>query len=350
VASHDTVKASVAYALAQRYGAMWVGSANGLQLDGYAGPQLRSAGSPIPTDSLGSGSVSGMTFDANGDLWTVGYDHLIRMYTPAQLATPGDTAAAIVIVDVQLNEPLSLAFDQSGNLWVGDADTLRAYAPPHLAAGGSQNADIRITSPVVTETPGLAFDANGNLWLSNFDNSMLVKYAATQLAASGAVDPVDTLRSIAALIGPGGIGFDHKGNLWVANHNTNTILMFTPSQLAASGSPTPPVIITTPATGSQMWGLAFDASGSLWVAASYSDTVMAFGAASLAVTGSPAPAVTLGASSGQFMYPSSVLFDPSLPVAVAVGTAAHIPSPRSVGRTAGRRSLRLPDMPFFQRR
>jgi sugar lactone lactonase YvrE len=351
VASHDTVKAMVKYALGHQYGAMWVASVFGTQLDGFAGPQLHAAGSPAPTDSVGiTGGASAMALDANGNLWTVGSNnHQIRMYTPAQRGTLGDTASATVIVDDSLDEPLSMAFDKQGNLWVSDLGRLKAYTPAHLAAGGTQSPDIEIISTALTEDPGLAFDSTGNLWVSSYDNSTLVKYDAAQLAASDTVAPVDTLHSITALDGPGGMQFDAHGNLWVANHSTNTILMFAPSQLTASGSPTPQVIITTPtSTGSEMWGLVFDASGSLWVAASGSDSVMAFTASELTGTGSPTPAVLLGgASAGQFNFLSTLVLDPSMSLPADVGQA-RVASPRSTVRTARPRALRRPATPFFQ--
>ncbi len=349
VASHDTVKVTIKYAFERQYGAMWVGSLDGPELDGYTGPQLHSAESPAPADTLGDAPVAGMTADANGNLWVANPTaRTIRMYSPAQQTTPGDTASAIVISDASLSEPYSMAFDKQGNLWVGDVGALKAYTPTQLTAGGTQSPTILITSGALGLTPGIVFDADGDLWASNYGGSTLLKYNASQLAASGAVDPVDTLGSIASLVGPAGVQFDPHGNLWVANHSTNTIVMFTPSQLTASGSPTPPVIITTAAsTGSQMWGVTFDARGWLWAVGAGSDTVMVFTAAQIAATGSPVPVVTL--SDPDFAFPSFVVFNQSLSLPANFGSAARVRSSRSVRRAARPRTIPLPDAPFFRK-
>jgi streptogramin lyase len=353
VTARDTMRATVAYSTKQRYGAMWIGNASGGALDAIGNVALRASGSPMPVDTLPNAGVSAVALDAAGNLWTISYGQQIREYTVGQRAAIGDTSATVTLIDSTISEPLSMAFDAHGNLWVGDAGRLRAYTPGQLSAGGAATAAVIITSGAMAQTPGIAFDANGNLWVSSYDHSALLKYTAAQLAASGAVDPTDTLASVAGLSGPAGMQFDAHGNLWVANHDASSILMFTPSQLTASGSPTPTVTLTTPSSSSvQMWGMAFDARGSLWVAAPGSDSIIAFTTAQLAATGSPTPAVTLGpAAVGQFAYVSGLVFDSRLPIG-ANGTGANrIRSRRvtAVRSTVASRGHRLPNTSFFTR-
>src|SRR5207247_2994393 len=123
---------------------------------------------------------------------------------------------------------------------------------------------------VVLSAPGnpvaIAFDAAGSLWVSDNDFRVIYKYTAAQLAASGSPPPAFVLTAADSLVNPTGIAFDAAGNLWVANNGRSDLLAFTPAQLAGAGPLEPTVVITS--TGGSLGipiGLAFEESGWLGV-------------------------------------------------------------------------------------
>jgi sugar lactone lactonase YvrE len=116
-----------------------------------------------------------------------------------------------------LNYPGGLAFDTSGNLYVGNTggglqgtDTIEKF-------DSSGNGSI-FTSTGLSYPTGLAFDGSGNLYVSNIGNNTIEKFDS-----SGTGSVFATAAS--GLDSPEGLAFDGSGNLYVANYS-NTILKF----------------------------------------------------------------------------------------------------------------------------
>lgn len=153
-------------------------------------------------------------------------------------------------------DPISAAFDASGNLWVMsyDADQLDEFVPPFstgMAASqvvsGDGGPDIGCVSRVsATNWCGnnaLAFDGAGNLWLSDGYFGRVLEYApplAQQMAANTVIGhpnftdgltypSVPTAYSLSQS-GPlmDGLAFDSGGDLFVADTGFNRILIFAP--------------------------------------------------------------------------------------------------------------------------
>jgi sugar lactone lactonase YvrE len=178
-----------------------------------------------------------------------------------------------------LNEPQGLAFDHSGNLFVGLQNagvidkitpdgTLTTFASlPFIGLGGlafdghenlfaaDQFGRVEKIAPDGTATvfatglgsaQGLAFDAAGNLYVSS--GSIGTIYKITQV---GTVS-----NFVTGLSDPLGLAFDTTGNLYVADPGTGLI-----DKIAADGLATP---FASGVSGA--FGIAFDTGGNLYVA------------------------------------------------------------------------------------
>ena len=101
------------------------------------------------------------------------------------IGEPSFTAANDEVSKTGLNAPNSLAFDSSGNLWVVDGHRVLEYTTPfatHEAANLVIGQNTFTNSSTVTtstglNTPnGLAFDSSGNLWVGDKLNNRVLKY------------------------------------------------------------------------------------------------------------------------------------------------------------------------------
>ncbi len=143
-----------------------------------------------------------------------------------------------------------LTFDSSGNLWVGDGGNNRVleFSPPFT---NGMNASLVIgqksytTSKASTTQNGLriqpdgyegvAFDPTGNLWVGDFSNNRILEFVppfSTGMSASLVIGQQDFTTGTSAttqngLSGPTGLVFDSSGSLWVPDVYNNRVLEFT---------------------------------------------------------------------------------------------------------------------------
>lgn len=310
VAAGDTAAATVSYAQQPGSGGLWVSSAvNPSTIVEYTAAQLAASTTAAATTAIATGSSSafGEAFDAGGNLWISGYQgNTLTEYAATQLVVSGAPTAAVTLTasSGSLSGPLGIAFDSSGNLWVANAaaSTLVEFSAGQVAAGGSPTPGVTIGASAgsLNFPSALAFDGKGDLWVANDMANSVVEFTSTQLATSGTPTPVVTLTATSASIaGPLGIAFDAGGNLWVSNATAPfSVVKFAASQLVASGAPAPAVVLA-PNAGSLNGpvGLAFDLGGNLWVANATAGTVVEFAASQLVMSGNPVPNVTLGGGS-----------------------------------------------------
>jgi len=157
------------------------------------------------------------------------------------------TSKAPALTNSGLFEPHLIAFDASGNLWVTDSGNNRVleFKPPFangmaasivigqadFTSGGAATTAAGLGFPT-----GIAFDISGNLWIGDTSNNRVLQYTppfASGMSASLVLGQAGLTTGTAAttqsgLSGPFGITFDSSGNLWVADSGNSRTLEFTP--------------------------------------------------------------------------------------------------------------------------
>jgi sugar lactone lactonase YvrE len=278
VPANDAAEAVVTYAAAPGSGRLWVSSDGADVLLGFDAADVVESGTPDPAAAIAqtdhSGTRSGVAVDRDGNIWVAyAFESLVAMYASADLGSGGAVAPAVLLAPNagSLDQPVALAFDAAGGLWVSNrnGDGLSYFAPEQLTESGDPQPATTIDTVTGTllEPTGIAFDHDGTLWVANEGADTLVAFTPAQLAAGGEQVPTVTISAAAdGLAQPTGIAFDADGWLWVANYSEETVVAFTPAQLAASGAPEPTVTITdTTFTTGRPQQLAFDHDGGLWV-------------------------------------------------------------------------------------
>jgi hypothetical protein len=233
-----------------------------------------------------------LAFDSEGNLWgteSTSSEPAILVYRAADLSGAGQSLTAAALFPASgcalingLCEPLGLAFDSAGYLWIGNGYSVAGYSPATQLAimggdAGSPPADLVLTTPQALAYDGgqgfgsdynfnyLAFDRSGNLW-ADVDSDIkhqIVEFSKAQLqnlSTDKTPTPVLTVtetpfQSGHVFLGWGALAFDADGNLWAGASMFNPDLYrFSPASLADGGLPD----ITLIVPGDPSLSLVFD--------------------------------------------------------------------------------------------
>jgi len=230
--------------------------------------------------------------------------------------TTGTCLSGAAATAIGLDGPTGMAFDSVGNLWVADGPNGRVLKyPAPITAGEAATVALgqtttgaslgcnqggAVSATTLCNPIGLAFDSAGNLWVADELNNRVLMYLPANLVTNGAAtvelgQPVATAFisntannggvSAASLFNPLGLAFDSAGNLWVADYHNNRVLMYTKIDLVVNGAPatlelgqpvataftssTPNNGGIGPSTLALPVGVAFDSSGRIFVTDSF---------------------------------------------------------------------------------
>jgi trimeric autotransporter adhesin len=210
----------------------------------------------------------------------------------------GGSPVDVPALAATLNSPVGVAVDSSGNVYVavqglnqvikvdtsGLATVFAGTGANGFAGDGGPAAQAELNNPV-----GLAMDKSGNLYIADSSNNRIRQISPggviTTIAGNGqaAYTGNGGPALSAALNFPVGVAVDASGNVYIADTSNSVVRMVTPAGIiatlagvgnAASGGDQGPA---TSAGLNEPWGVAVDSAGNVYISDSGNNTVRVVG-------------------------------------------------------------------------
>jgi trimeric autotransporter adhesin len=294
--------------------------------------------------------IQGVAADSAGNVFvTDSKNNRVRKVTPGGVVTTvagtggwgsrGDGGPA---VSAQLNDARGLAVDQSGNLFIADAgnNEIRMVTPAGIittvagnGTGGFSGDNGPATSAQLNQPVAVAVDAAGDLFIADQHNNRIRMVTSTGIITtltgstagySGDGGPAGS----AQISNPAGIDVDRAGNVFIADAGNNRIRMVTPAGVISTvggtgtvgfsgdGGPAPAAQFVVPVD------VSVDGNGNLFIADQGNYRIREVNAAG--VINSVAGTTDNGrpASFAQLYFPNTVVADGDGNVFIA-DTDAH---------------------------
>jgi uncharacterized protein (TIGR03437 family) len=229
----------------------------------------------------------GLTVDSSGNLYFAeNADGRIRrvdtkgiITTVAGNGTPGFSGDGSTATSAELNFPTGVAVDSSGTVYIADSVNLRVRKVSSnniatvagngvLSFGGDNGSALKAQ---MNDPLGVAVDSAGNLYVADTNNNEVrkvdTKGTITAIAGTGAAGSGSN-----QVNGPRGLAVDASGNVYIADTQNARVLKVTPggSVTTAAGNGSPGFGGDGgSATSAQLYtptGVAVDANGNLYIA------------------------------------------------------------------------------------
>jgi len=249
-----------------------------------------------PATSAWLDTPTGIAVDANGNLYIAdSHNERIRevssgvITTIAGNGTAGFSGDGGPAASAELDNPMAVAVDGSGSLYIADTDNQRirkvvAGTITTVAGNGQQSfaGDGGIATSASLDSPtGVAVDAAGNLYIADRHNQRIrvvntagniSTLAGTGAGGIGGAYSGDGLSATAAVLSkPSGVAVDAQGNVYIAdsgNHRLREVGNGAIATLAGAGTQgfggdggaATSALLNTPS------GAAVDASGNVMIA------------------------------------------------------------------------------------
>ncbi len=277
------------YFSAQDYDAVYRRESNGLLTRVAGNGKHESSGDGGPAIAAGVAAPRGIALDSAGNLYVAEMENpRVRKISNGVVTTVagggfalGDNGPA---ASAQLKEPLDVAVDAAGNLYIADGGDHRIRMVSNgvittIAGNGTQGYggdNGPATSAQINYPTALAVDSAGNLYIADSGNNRIRKVSGgviTTVAGDGTRGyggdggPATSAR----LAAPAGVEVDSAGNLYIAdlgNLRVRKVANGLITTIAGTGSPGY-AGDNGPATSAQMEGplhVASDAAGNLYIA------------------------------------------------------------------------------------
>ncbi|MDZ4695263.1 MAG: hypothetical protein SGI86_08935 [Deltaproteobacteria bacterium] len=178
-------------------GNLWVGKVADSAVMKFSAAQIAATGTPTPAVKITGfeGAAGVLAFDTAGNLW-IAASRPVR-YNAANLLTSGSRAPDVVLhaqtpppVIASLADPVGLAFDKTGNLWVNYSGNIVRVTPAEQTSSAEFTPVVQINTNVLGLPERIAFDESGALWFAGAVGKLVV-LSATDLLSSG---PKNTLQ------------------------------------------------------------------------------------------------------------------------------------------------------------
>jgi trimeric autotransporter adhesin len=240
--------------------------------------------------------LGGIAVDGSGNVYFADGHYLRRIATDGTITTvagggtktPGDGLAA---TQASLGIVNGVALDSAGNLYFAEANRIRKVTPGGTIstyAGSDTNGFSGDGGPamaaLLSQPLGIAFDAQGNLFVAdgdavNFPSRIRRISSAgtiTTFAGGGSAVPTDNAAPTSLNLTPtGSVTVDPSGAVYVFSSSNGYLLKFSGGRTTLLSTPAPGVFSdNVPARGAVIAGqriddnsgIAFDAAGNLYVA------------------------------------------------------------------------------------
>ena len=180
----------------------------------FASPPTASSLYPNPSNSLGCKAV----FDLNNNMYVCDNGNNRVVIYPYGSGFTNGMSATIVLGQTsfttntygsslsELNNPLGVAFDKFGNLWVNDTGNLRVlmFNPPFTIG---MSASFSITGFSYSTGGSLIFDLKGNLWVADTNNNRILGFPPSVLYSGTNID----ISSATLILGQPNINSTNRG-------------------------------------------------------------------------------------------------------------------------------------------
>ena len=236
------------------------------------------AGDNAAATSAQLNNPTGVAVDSSGNLYIADSgNNLVRKVANGTITTfAGSNSAGAgysgdggTATNGQLNNPVGVAVDASGNVYIADAGN---NAVRQVGGGNIITAAVGFTHP-----DGVAIDSSGNLYVADTVARRIVKYSGgvyTTVAGTGqpAFGGDDGPGALASLNAPMGLAVDASGNVYIADTLNGRIRKLTPSGTITTIAGTGALYFSGdggPATQAAMYfprGVAVDPSGNIYIA------------------------------------------------------------------------------------
>ncbi len=247
-----------------------------------------------PATSASMSDPNGLVFDAAGNLYeSEFYNHVIRKITPsgtittiAGIGTSGYSGDGGPATAARLNNPINLAIDGTGNLYIADFNnnvvrkisttgfisTFAGTGLPGYSGDGGPATVAKLFKP-----SGLAIDATGNVFISDCSNNRVRKVATsstitTYAGTGGSGSSGDGGQATSAQVfQPFGVTLDATGNLYIAESPSNKVRKVAPGGIITTFAGTGSVGFSGdggPAISAQInnpTGVALDSAGNIYI-------------------------------------------------------------------------------------
>lgn len=231
---------------------------------------------------------SGLAVDASGNLYIADTsNNLIRKVTAstgiittfAGNVSRGYTGDGKAAIFAQLNNPVAVAVDGSGNVYIADSGNhvIRKVTPGGIISsvagngtpGFSGDGNKAFPLAQLNNPKGVAVDGSGNVYVADTNNSRIRMVSNTGIMSTvagtgGYAYSGDGGPALSAQLNfPAGILMDPKGNLYIADVSNNVIRLLTPAGQGGGGQK-PSISAGGVVTASNFGGYSSVAPGS-WI-------------------------------------------------------------------------------------
>jgi len=258
--------------------------------------------SGVAVDKAGNLYISDMKNQVIRKVTSAG---VISTYAGNQALGEGFGTDNIPATSGQLDNPIGLAVDSAGNLYIADSHSDQNATTNSLGLIREVNTSGIISTVVGLGTTagqlicpeGVALDASGNIYISDTEQHVVAKFAKGVLTLNFAGSGYEGFAgdggpaANAELADPAGVATDAAGNVYIADPENMRIRRVTPDGIISTIAGVTRFGYSGdggPALEAQMWsphGVAVDASGNVYIADTENDAIRQLTPANPAITG-----------------------------------------------------------------